>query len=650
MNYYYYPLCSKEFTFENIFASESISPPAFYSKRGFGMDFIFKINSLHHDSSLILYTQPPKYSFSDNEKDAVKFILKINESSIESNELIAIAEGVVAYPKTIYLNTDNAWILFFSERDKVLLSLKSETSLPTKNVHKYHNNFLIINEKECVIFEAIDLANLAFDTPSQEMEISYDRTYNSYKGFCYGLATGLLKDHSKEQVFLKAKLQEIGNSFGEFKSRVLNEAKGFSIKYNRKENTNLSTEGLQKTLISSIQETESLFKEFIGQEVFTDEKLEAYLLNQFSGYFSSPEDLKLYLRFKKLDDEIFGTNNFVKLKSKYLKENTKANPGLHFEILKEQVIIFSSEPRYNADWVNSIREKSNDAFKHSLFELTRLIDAKFLEKEKGGKIILDGISFNFESSTVMIEPGFLELNDSIIAEFSIVVNIVFHNAKFGKGEAKKELLLKIVEETGTALSKSRSGKDTQLYQYLNNEVHSYAIDKAQSSVMKNFVAFIFNSDSLEKLEKYLTAKSIEYKWMAYSFWCTFNGFSNTSKFFVAPFFGPGCEERATYIDSILYATFLYSRHSKGLGDRLLTIKGEKEQDSIDNQTDRIKDFYIKNIEGKFKISQEQFVFITSFNKKAKISSELKSKFRLSKKDADIIAELFIEYLKAPPLF
>src|SRR5688572_16964686 len=141
MRYYYYPLYSNDFNFENIFASESISPPSFYGERGFGIDYFYAIPNYHHKEALILFNAPPVFQIENPvNSDSIKFILQLSEASVDIDEAYVVGEGIIGYQKTVYLNRENFRILFFSERDKKLALLKSETSLPTKDLKKYQGN------------------------------------------------------------------------------------------------------------------------------------------------------------------------------------------------------------------------------------------------------------------------------------------------------------------------------------------------------------------------------------------------------------------------------------------------------------------------------------------------------------------------------
>ena len=114
--------------------------------------------------------------------------------------MIAIDEGVIGYQKTINLNKNNFQVFFFSEKEKKITFLTSETSLPTKGLKKYEKNFKLITEAECKKFDLHDLDQLKLETKNLKEHISFDRKYNYFKGFIYGQPRGLSAQNQKQKL------------------------------------------------------------------------------------------------------------------------------------------------------------------------------------------------------------------------------------------------------------------------------------------------------------------------------------------------------------------------------------------------------------------------------------------------------------------
>jgi hypothetical protein len=223
------------------------------------------------------------------------------------------------------------------------------------------------------------------------------------------------------------------------------------------------------------------------------------------------------------------------------------------------------------------------------------------------------------------------------------------HAKNTKGEVNKGDILTIVELVASALSKNSKGKSTNLYQYLNGEIHEYDHSKVQSAVMKNFVAFVFNPDSLEKLENYLNAKNVDTKWMAYSFWCSFNGFANISRNFVASFFDDSNNKASLYLDNFIEVCFKAGKYQPQDAQHFATNVISTTESNAGKE-EKINTFFEKYVNGKYKLSLEQFHSVVSLNDRGKIIDELKNRYRISKKDGVKLIDQFEDVLRTIQLF
>jgi hypothetical protein len=645
MNYYYYPLCSKDFTFENIFASESISPPAFYELRGFGFDFFYKIPGVHSEKAIVLYSAPPKF---DTGTDAqhIKFVLKISGDALDSDAMVTIGEDVIGYQKTIYLTRDNMQVLFFSEKEKNLARLKSETSLPTKHLKKYEKNFEIILEETCREFNLSGIEKIDFDQESLKAEIAADRKYNNIKGFLYGLICGWLNEKSPEEITLVRSLQEITTSFAELKNRLDNIGR---IPTSRVQRTNISlmitTDESLKKVKASINKAKNSFSLVHPVEEISHDILARFISNSYKDIVPSYEKAMDYLRTKILDDSFLSTDHFDKIKANYLRSQGKNNPTLLFETLQEQVDKFTSARVYPNDSGRLQKEGANDHFKKIIFQLTQIAESALAEKNSSRSINLDGIVFKSELYELVLTNAFTRLDGTLKKDFIKIVNNLLRFSKFGKGDAPKSQLLEIVENVADNSGK-KIGKETQLYQYLNNEIHDYNFDSVQSVIMQNFVAFIFNPDSIEKLELFLNAKNIEEKWIACSFWCAYNGFANTSRNFTKPIFDRDDGSIHNYLE-----LFLSQIKSSSLTADPHTVAKLNEPAREEGKNDKRKKlFHDEYIAGKFKISYDEFSSVMDKESKAEMLEELVSKHKWKKREAIKLVDKYLAFKKEGYLF
>src|SRR5687767_11479169 len=260
MNYYYYPLCTKDFTFENVFASESISPHVFYSRRGFGIDYFYKIPKVHHENAIILFDAPPVYETGSDNSNIFKFLLAVDKEYLDQTEITTLSKGIIAYKKTIYLKKNHFKVLFFSEAEKKVICMRSETSLPTKGLKKYLQNFKVIDEDDCRKFDFSIIEEQKIDNGGLREEIFYDRLYNSFKGFVYGVIAGRQSEKSKEEIAIKRNFQEVVNCFSELRNRKETEVNRRGTRYGKSFRVpQVSLKSYYDKLIHAIAVAEKLF-------------------------------------------------------------------------------------------------------------------------------------------------------------------------------------------------------------------------------------------------------------------------------------------------------------------------------------------------------------------------------------------------------
>lgn len=649
MNYYYYPLSSKDFTFENIFSNESVSPPCVYKLRTFGTDFFNTLSKFHHAEAIILYGEPPIYELGKEVGDHKKFILKIPETLLDPSEMVFISEKMMGYQKTIYLTKDNFELLFFSEKDIKVCTLKSEATLSTKSYKKYQHNFKVISDSDCRRFETAVLESVRLEKDWKPV-VEFDRKFNFFKGFCYGLLCGTLRSMSKKEAELKRGLQDITNRFAEFKNKASNTGNRIGEKGVIKKTKGIKEEDSPLKVSKAIEEAELLFKSNLPGSTFEEGDLDKFLKLFLTNSGFDENSIRLFLTFKKMEDALLGTSNYSKFKSQYLKSDHK-NPILYFEALRDQVKAFSSAANSTADWAVTSRDRAADSFKKIMYGLSKIADEQCAKP--GGEEIDDlrALQYSIEANEIKIQEGFKEISPTNQDEFAAIINLILKNPKLGKGEAQKDDILYLVEQVGSMLNPTKPGKESHLYQYLNGDLNEYDASKVQSIGMKNFIAFVFNPDSVEKLESYLLSKDVPQKWMAYCFWSAFTGFASMSRLFVAPYFETSNEKITDPIDGY-FGKFHQAGNTKEI-EKVddLPVKSEiKKETKPESRKNKIETFYTEFVEGKFKISFAQFEQVAELEDPEKMVAELKSKYRIAKKDGVKLIDRFKDIVKSPSLF
>ncbi len=633
--YYYIPLCNKDFTFENIFSCESISPISFYSRRNFGITHFYKIDEYYLDDAILLYNAIPKFKV--ERADGIRFLLAIKQSEIEKDDIVFISEGILGLQKTFYLTKENFKVLFFSEKDKKFILAKAELSLPTKSTKKYHKNFEVIDESLCVEINTEIIRNVKLNDNSTK-EIAFDKRFNTIKGFVYGLTTEIVFQKSTEEIKLKRSIQQLINAHAEFKNKLDFRSRQSDSRYSK---TGGSVTPYFDKVLHILKNLENLvFTHFPKKEISNETLSQIYFENN-KTLFNSIEDAYIYLRYKFIDRVLLNSSDYDILKKKAISSLKKPDANFLIEMLKDNFKRnFSSTGSFQPSRNNSYYNE--DEFKEVVFKLSFIVEDFFSNKKSDVKIDLNDIAFDPAKNEVQFKANFpFMITKAEEQEYITLINVILQRSKSEKGEAKKIDLLELVKAGANTHSKAISSSDTLLYKYLNGQLDVYPLDKVTSVVMKNFVAFIFNPDSIEALEKFLQANEIQNKWMAYSFWCTFNGFANVSSNFLKPMFEKDVEIQDT-LDQ--YLGILRRQLAKDL------VYTPENEHPFEKKLSQEVDFFEKCIAGKFELTLADLIDVLKIKKEADKLKVLRTKYNIDNKNSKHILLSYAEFIKSPNLF
>ena len=102
----YIPTCT--LNFNNIFATESISPKADYFNRGFGNKRFYSVEANSLDGVVLLYSKYPRYDVEDTELENYPMVIEIESEDYPNGTITKqfTKSGIDVYASasTIYLN------------------------------------------------------------------------------------------------------------------------------------------------------------------------------------------------------------------------------------------------------------------------------------------------------------------------------------------------------------------------------------------------------------------------------------------------------------------------------------------------------------------------------------------------------------------
>ena len=201
---YYIPTSSSNFN--NILSTESISPKAFYEKRGFGYARWFTIEENNIDRVILLYDSPHNFERPVSDIEDHPMLIEIDTD----DEYPQISNGIFYSDKTIYLNPWQTKFFFFSDKVKKTVMSLSDSSLETKLIRLYERNMYVkqFEGKYSIIQDTAPI-----QTGDIDKFIEEDYITNKMKGLLYGYYIGANLSSSKEQILKLDSLREIQNIF-----------------------------------------------------------------------------------------------------------------------------------------------------------------------------------------------------------------------------------------------------------------------------------------------------------------------------------------------------------------------------------------------------------------------------------------------------
>lgn len=190
------------FNFNNILSSESISPKAFYERRGFGYSRWLEIPENNIDNVILLYDRPIGFTRPSSDIEDHPLLVEI----CTDEDFPQVVEGVFYSDHTIYLSPWRTRFIFFSAQDQhVALSL-SDSSQETKLVEFYRKRLVV--ESPTVG----NIPKMELNVGLNNEKIEYDYRINKLKGLLYGYYIGASLSSTPEvtrKVNILRELQDI---------------------------------------------------------------------------------------------------------------------------------------------------------------------------------------------------------------------------------------------------------------------------------------------------------------------------------------------------------------------------------------------------------------------------------------------------------
>ncbi|MDY5859325.1 MAG: hypothetical protein SPK09_08930 [Porphyromonas sp.] len=256
--YYYIPTSS--LNFNNILSTESVSPRAFYSQRGFGYSRWESVKENNFDGVTLLYSTPHMFTRPASELEDHAMLIEV-ETDEEFPEL---SEGIFYTDKTIYLNPWQTKFYFFTQQVLTTVRSLSDSSLETKMCRLYKSGMQVATF-EGEYPKALNVAELRVGDTAAYIEEDY--AVNKMKGLLYGYYIGANLSASQSLVVRLDSLRRIQDIFA-------------SIRSSESKTASSSQEEQLKELFSQLERAEPIYWELEQEFPGLSERIVAFLTSR----------------------------------------------------------------------------------------------------------------------------------------------------------------------------------------------------------------------------------------------------------------------------------------------------------------------------------------------------------------------------------
>ena len=540
----YIPTCT--LNFNNIFSTESISPKAFYQRRGFGNKRFYPVEANSLDGVVLLYSKYPRYDVEDSELENYPMVIEIESDDYPAGIITKqdTRSGVEVYfsASTIYLNPFHTKIYFDSYAERQGVLTKAAQSLENKFEKLYGANLVVKPQAKRGFFDSVkdffsmndsdefewDSSYLPTEIDADISNIEQDRKIDRIRGFVYCYLIGANMTVSSEVAELKSLARRMRNTL----SAIVN----------------------SPTHTPSDLQDESLTKD----------------IKEFNRIYSSIDEDALY-NAKIIDMRLI--SNPLKLEKqdviallKSLDIYTEFCSKLHLRRVYDandlwRCVEFYSPESYNTtvDTLSSVVRK---------IELRSISKGKKNEIKELVRIGNDG-SVNVLDKTV--NPEFYEslLNSQIGNEYEAV-----------KNENGIDEPLAIAYNGGKILQQKLGDKwnDSKWANYINallshlQESSAFDLYSIDNDVLNSFAAFCQKGDNIDRLSEYLVQCGFNNYRLAFGLYGATRGFASLPKTFTSTLING---------DRDYYKSFVLNVYQQLLGVSVLNAEFPTQSNSFD---------------------------------------------------------------------
>lgn len=466
---------------DNILSSESISPIAVYSQRGFGYNTFEPApfgGKMDLSNSIILFAEIPFYKVDANELECAPMVIEIDDDCLDSmvKDISLEKNGSVFEVKesrSIVLTPSNCHILFTDWRGYNMARLKCQDSKCNKWWEYFKTE--IVDVRKNAPLDAI-LQGIKLDTASSP-NIEKEILSNRKKGLLWGYALGYAKSVPGDIAKLRAIQKQIYNTVASIINSGGRASQAFIENIKKWEKEYRELDPVRKALVEA-------WNDELERLLFTHEQKEFLSSLDKTGY--------LLLAYAKL-------HNFK------VRQNVFNGGTMNFSWAQYQ----ESLATHTQAIINDALAKRADSIQ---------LNQIFVDTSDNGLTVFgnsenDDIFAKIIQSILLTTENPLTIEEIRIDKISVIKR--FH-----------------------AIYKERGGeeyKQSKTYEYLSgivrciNEGESFDPLSSSDPLLQNIAAFILKGDSYEEMSTYIVEKGIASSEYAMAMLCACTGYVDLSR-------------------------------------------------------------------------------------------------------------------------
>jgi hypothetical protein len=519
--YYFIPTSS--INYNNVLASESISPPAFYAKRGYGFRRFEKVTPSPLNHSFLAYSEIPKFSLKNSEREEFPLFIAVPKDYLSTFKVIDKGEfQIVQIDGTIYLNPEVCFFLAGSEKEKLTLIASTQRSVEVKRANEYNDVVYSIDKfdlgsfiwKDSYLNELLDGKNI------NESLLKKDQKINKLKGLLYGYGAGKMMGQSDDLISGRRYFQDFVNIF----SSLMNELSYLSTSKNR---VGFVSKNLESTF-GKLIDLQNLIGETLGKN--DQIRIKSAIIRDFGIDEDFVKSMKS-ANYQKDKTTLFSIiSNFIK--SKEIDQSSVE------DLLGQLIQKASNLSNYGS--AEGYRKLEGDFDK--IMSLIKAKISSIQSKEISGNK-LDSLPFKVTPEMgIEIEKGLMPEEE--IQLFEVISNEFLERLALSSSDEIGQHRLEFVKTIGNTLRdlSYKQGVDElhylgELYSSLKTVGVGFKPFHIDNIALQSLACFMMRYAELGKLQDYMDKNGVKNFEYAYSYWGAAYGYANLSKLFIEPLTG-----------------------------------------------------------------------------------------------------------------